>query len=147
MNNKPGQHRAYSTLQIRIQQGAHDEDEVFAQKAGQYVQFLDNPATVEDPAPLDKPEPDDHNNPNNIPGRFEMRMLRHLLNEAGKTNDSVTMIKQPPACLSGAYGQQLVSAWTTSKVENVSSHHVQHMAHHLGVDRNVMVSEPHNESL
>ena len=75
MNNKPGQHRVYSTLQIRIQQGAHDDNDVFAQKAVQYVQFLDNPGTVEDPASPDKPEPDDHNNPNNIPGRFDLRML------------------------------------------------------------------------
>ena len=70
MNNKPGQHPVFSQVQSRIQQGAHDLDDAFAQKGMQYIEFVDNPGTVEDPTPADKPEPDDFDNPTNIPGRF-----------------------------------------------------------------------------
>ena len=71
MNNKPGQHSVYAKVQNRVQQGAHDPDDAFAQKGMQYVEFVDNPGTVEDPTPDDKPEPNDFDNPMNIPGRLD----------------------------------------------------------------------------
>ena len=71
MNNKPGQHSVYAKVQNRVLQGAHDPDDVFAQKSMQYVEFVENPGSVEDPTPDDKPEPNDFDNPMNIPGRFE----------------------------------------------------------------------------
>ncbi len=71
MNNSPGQHLVYAKVQNRVTQGAHDPDDIFAQKAALYVEFVDNPGSVEDPTPEDKPEPDDFDNPTNIPGRFE----------------------------------------------------------------------------
>lgn len=71
MNNKPGQHPVYDKVQNRVAQGMHEPDDVFAHKAAQYVEFVDNPGSVEDPTPDDKPEPNDFDNPTNIPGRFE----------------------------------------------------------------------------
>jgi len=61
----------YAKVQNRVTQGAHDPDNVFAQKAALYVEFVDNPGSVDDPTPEDRPEPDDFDNPTNIPGRFE----------------------------------------------------------------------------
>ncbi len=71
MNNSPGQHLVYAKVQNRVTQGLNDPDNIFAQKAALYVDFVDNPGSVEDPTPEDKPEPDDFDNPTNIPGRFE----------------------------------------------------------------------------
>ncbi|DBA98364.1 TPA: hypothetical protein ACH3X3_012380 [Trebouxia sp. C0006] len=82
MNNSPGQHLVYAKVQNRVTQGAHDPDNVFAQKAALYVEFVDNPGSVDDPAPEDRPEPDDFDNPTNIPGRMcphTMRLLPYML--------------------------------------------------------------------
>ncbi|KAA6429434.1 MAG: hypothetical protein FRX49_00828, partial [Trebouxia sp. A1-2] len=46
MNNSPGQHLVYAKVQNRMTQGPHDPDDVFAQKAALYVEFVDNPGSV-----------------------------------------------------------------------------------------------------
>lgn len=71
MNNLPGQHPVFERVQQEVQLGASDHNNAFAQKAARYIEFVDNPGTVEDPTPDDRPEPDDFNNPKDIPGRFD----------------------------------------------------------------------------
>ena len=92
MNNKPGQHPVYTKVQRRIQQGARDPDDTFAQKALQYVEFIDNPGTVEDPTPADKPEPNDFDNPTNIPGRFDLHLRRHHLQSCSSVQKLSTAV-------------------------------------------------------
>lgn len=75
MNNLPGQHPVFEKLQQEVQSEGSDRRNAFAQKAAQYVEFVDNPGTVEDPTPDDRPEPDDFNNPLDIPGRFDSHVI------------------------------------------------------------------------
>lgn len=79
MNNSPGQHLVYAKVQNRVIQGSHDPNDIFAQKAALYVEFVDNPGSVEDPTREDKPEPDDFDNPTNIPGSQVRRQTCDLI--------------------------------------------------------------------
>ena len=79
MNNLPGQHPVFDKVQQEVQQGVSDAHNAFAHKAAQYVEFIDNPGTVEDLTPGDRSDPDDCNNPKDIPGRFEPKSFGNSL--------------------------------------------------------------------
>ena len=103
MNNKPGQHSIYTKVQKHILHGAHEQDDLFARKAMQYVEFTENPGMVEDPTPPDKPEPDDFDNPNNIPGRFALCICCRVAQrccKAGQIQQTFCYLNTDHTCMS-----------------------------------------------
>ena len=98
MNNRPGNHTAFDEVPVLDtstawlygvpydQYAGQVRDEIaggaeidFVKKGQLYVQFVDNPGTVQDPKPNAK-EPDDNNNPHNVPGRY--RVTHPCMSEA-----------------------------------------------------------------